>query len=164
MLQNLITWLSNTSLSEVIRGDAWAIPVIQTVHILSISIIIPSAFLIDLRILSLFSQSLPIDTIKRRLLPWLWGSLAIVALSGSLLIAAEPERSLANIAFGIKMSLLIPAVAIAILRQRGMRWELICREGTSSAGMPEKAIAVVSLLLWSGVVFAGRWIAYLGPA
>lgn len=164
MLQNLITWLANTSLSEVIRGAAWAIPVIQTVHILSISVIIPSVFLIDLRILSLFSQSLPIDTIKGRLLPWLWGSLAIVSLSGSLLIAAEPDRSLTNIAFGIKMSLLLPAVAIAIFRHLAMRSEVICREGTSSAGIPDKAIAIVSLLLWSGVVFAGRWIAYLGPA
>ena len=120
-------------------------------------------FLIDLRILGLFSQSLPVDTIKRRLLPWLWGSLAIVALSGSLLIAAEPDRSLTNIAFGIKMSLLIPAVVIAMFRQRGMRWKEICREGTSSAGMPDKVIAVVSLLLWGGVVFAGRWIAYFEP-
>jgi hypothetical protein len=164
MLQNLISWLANTSLSAVIRSATWVIPVIQTVHILSISALISCAFLIDLRILGVFSQSLPIATVTRRLLPWLWGSLGVVAFSGSLLIAGEPERSLTNVAFGVKMSLLIPAVVIAILRRRGMRWKVICRDRTPSAGMPAKVIAVTSLLLWSSVVFAGRWIAYLGPA
>jgi|SRR5581483_10644775 len=162
MLQDTTTWIANTQLSEVLRSVEWVIPAVQTVHILSISAIITCVFLIDLRILSLFSRSLPIDIIKRRLLPWLWGSLAMVALSGSLLIAAEPDRSLTNVAFGIKMSLLIPAVVIAAFRHRGTRWKEICCEGTSSSGMKDKFIAVVSLLLWGGVVFAGRWIAYFG--
>jgi hypothetical protein len=88
---------------------------------------------------------------------------ALLALSGSLLIVAEPERSLTNPVFGVKLALLTAALIATCVLQRGFQENADFWDRTSALQRTGRAVAAVSLLLWSGVVLAGRLIAYLGP-
>jgi hypothetical protein len=77
------------------------------------------------------------------------------------MISAEPARALQNPAFQLKMLLLVLVVGLCVAIGRPLR-----RDGgywSRSAGRRGlvAVLAVTSLLLWVGIVFAGRWIAYL---
>lgn len=131
-------------------------PMVQTVHILGISCVMGSIVLIDLKVLGLALPSQSVPELVRRLMPWTWWALLFVMLSGLTLFVARPGRYLVNPLFGIKFALLIPAVVLAAVFQRLVHANP--GEAKSAGGL--RAIALVSLLLWIGVVLAGRWIAY----
>lgn len=79
-----IDWLTATPLSDALKTHAWAVPAIQTVHILAIAILMGSVLIVDLRLVGLGSRSQTIGDVARRYLPWFWGAFAV------LLVMARP--------------------------------------------------------------------------
>lgn len=135
-------------------------PIVQTIHILSVSAIMGSIVLIDLKVLGLALPSQTTAELVRRLMPWTWWALPWLALSGLMFVFARPGRYMVNPVLGLKFTMLVPAVILAVVFQKaGARapdfWDR-SRGRRISAGV----IAAVSLCLWLGVVLAGRWIAY----
>ena len=160
LVHDLSEWLATTRLSMVIQEVTWIIPLVQTLHILSIAIVISSIFMIDLRLVGIGARSQPTAAVVNRFLPWVWYALIVLLFSGSLLIIGEPARSLENPAFRLKMLMLVTVIVLTVLLQRPLRrnpqfWELNSLRKAASMG-----IAVASLALWTAVLFAGRWIAY----
>ena len=93
-----------------------------------------------------------------RFLPVIWPTLLVLLVTGSLLIIGEPRRALLNATFYLKMALLLVGVVLTAALQRSFastRWE-----GGRVGG---RLAAVVSILVWCGILFAGRWIAYTQP-
>ena len=75
-------------------------------------------------------------------------------MSGALLIIAEPGRAITNPVFYIKMSLLGVAIAITF-------WlASVARRRSEPAGAVHVVAAALVMLIWSGVIVAGRYIAY----
>jgi hypothetical protein len=129
-------------------------PIVQTVHMLSIGCIMGSIVIIDLRVLGLAVPSQSIPEMFRRLMPWVWISLVLLFFSGAMFVVARPGRYFSNPIFGIKFALMLPAIALAVALQRLF--------ASNPASRPSvKIVAALSILLWIGVVLAGRWIAYL---
>lgn len=127
-------------------------PIVQTVHLLGIAIVMSSVVLLDLRILGLALPSQDVPELTRRVMPWVWWTLPVMVLSGLPFVIARPQRYFTNPVFGLKFALLVPAIALAaVLHIIGTR---------KPDSLRTKLIAAVSLLLWVGVVLAGRWIAY----
>jgi hypothetical protein len=160
LLSDLSRWLAATSLSHTIQTTTWIIPTLQTIHILCVAALFSSAVLVDLRIWRLTQRDVPLSDVGRRFLPWVWPVVIVLLLTGSLLIVGEPRRSLLNDTFYIKMALLAFALVLTGLLQ----WSL-----TSAPGFWERDVgrrvagrvaAVASILAWSGIIFAGRFIAY----
>jgi hypothetical protein len=154
-------WLSETQLSLTIQNVAWIIPTVQTVHILSIAIVISSVFMVDLRLLNVIGRSQPTAAYTSRFLPWIWCTLVVLLASGSILIIGEPGRSLENPAFQLKMTLLLIAMAVTFVLHRPIGREPAYWELTGGHKASARVIAVVSLLVWVGIIFCGRWIAYM---
>ncbi len=163
-MKALIHWLGNTELSTLIKTVTWIIPGVQVIHILAISVVVASMGMLDLRLLGWAGKRHSIAEYASRFLPWLWGALLVLLASGSILIIGEPERSLGNLVFQLKMALLLTAVAVTL----GFRG-LLVRDLSAGAsdlrpehGLAAKIVGGVSLCLWVGIVTAGRWIAYAG--
>jgi hypothetical protein len=135
-------------------------PLVQTVHLLSVVAIMGSIVLIDLRVLGLALPSQDAPELARRLLPWTWCALPVLAASGLVFVFAQPHRYFANPVFGIKFALLGPAVLLTLLLQRALGGGDPSRPATASRRAVTKTLALLSLFLWVGVVMAGRWIAY----
>jgi hypothetical protein len=134
-------------------------PIVQTVHLLSIACIAGSIVMIDLKVLGLALPSQNLSELVRRSMPWLWWSLPMLLISGSMFVLARPQRYFVNPVFGIKFALLLPAVLLALVfhlrARRTGYWE-----ESPARRVQAKTIAAVSLLLWIGVLLAGRWIAF----
>jgi|HubBroStandDraft_1064217.scaffolds.fasta_scaffold00118_24 hypothetical protein len=154
------TWLQNTRFSLVIASVAWMIPVLQTIHILAVALVISSAFLLHLRLIGLTRGDQSPDAMARRFLPVIWATLPVLLLTGAILISAEPARSLENPSFGLKMLLLLGAIGLTALYQLKLAGD--CR-ATGGRSLTVKVVAASSLALWTGIVLAGRWIAYTQP-
>lgn len=148
-----------TPLSQLLQNVPWLIPLIQSAHILALSLVFVSAAVVDLRILGVAGRRLALTSVTARFLPWVgWGVLVLLA-TGLLLMVAEPRRALLNPLFQIKMAALTAAAlmtwAIAA-RAPSPAWAELERRGGA------RLLALGSLLLWLAIIGLGRWIAY-GP-
>jgi cytochrome bd-type quinol oxidase subunit 2 len=128
-------------------------PIVQTFHLLGIAVIMSSVVLLDLRILGLALPSQDVQELTRRVMPWVWWTLPVMLLSGSMFVFARPRRYFTNPIFGLKFALLVPAIALAAV----LHFVSVRKPDSWST----KVVAGTSLLLWVGVVLAGRWIAYV---
>ena len=158
MIKEFCDWLGATTLSGLIANNFWVIPTVQTVHIVSIAIVVTSMAMLDFRLLGIAGRAQSVAAVGQRFLPWTWIALVVLLCSGALLIIGEPGRELESPVFWVKMELLAGAVVLtlvvqAVIRRRAGFWE----NHRAVAGIT----AALSLLLWVGIVAAGRWIAYV---
>lgn len=152
-------WLQSTPLSAALGGITWIIPAVQSVHILAVAAVMGSVFAISLRLLGLLERRQPVEQVMDRFLPVIgWGVLVLLA-TGLLLIVGEPTRAMFRPVFWLKMLLVLLGVALAwgaraIVRRGGPA------AGGAAAGGLLRLMAVLALLVWPAIIFAGRWIGY----
>ena len=85
-------------------------------------------------------------------------SFAVNAASGVLLLIAYPTKALTNPLFYIKLLLIAAGLIQAVwLRSHVLRNPVADVEGASTKG---KVMAGASLVIWTGAVAAGRFLAY----
>jgi hypothetical protein len=153
-------WLASTPPSVFIQEhNAWAVPAIQSVHIVGLALVMGSVLMIDLRILGLAWTDQTLGQTIRRFGPWLTGSLWLLRATGLLMVVGEPVRELVTFSFWLKMALVAVGTVVAVAFQRAVRREEQRWEGASRGGSI-KMLAVVTFLVWVGVIFLGRLIAY----
>jgi hypothetical protein len=154
-LHQFSDWLSATSFSQLIQITSWAIPAIQTVHLLALSLLFASALVFSLRIAGLGLVSEPLHLLAARFTRAIWWLLLLLVITGCLLILAEPGRTITNPVFYAKMTMLALAVVITLWLAAVAR-----RQFERPTGLHAFA-AAVGMLLWVGIMFAGRLIAYV---
>ena len=159
-LSEFSKWLAATEDSHVIQTTTWIIPTLQTIHILSVAAVFSAAILVDLRIWRLIERDEPLPEMARRFLPTIWPVLVILLVTGSLLIIGEPRRSLLNSTFYLKMALLVVAILLTIGLQRSISSSPNSWDRDRWRRIVGRFAATVSILVWCGILFAGRWIAY----
>jgi hypothetical protein len=159
-LNDVCGWIDQTALSQAIQVTKWVVPLVQTVHILAIAVVASSVFMIDLRLIGMFWADRPMKDVSSRFLPLVWWPLLILLATGVIMIIGEPARSLKNPAFQLKMTLLVAALIVTGLFQLLQRRNTAFGDLRSGPRAAAATVAVVSMLLWSAIVFAGRWIAY----
>jgi hypothetical protein len=160
-LDSFCKWLAATPLSETIQTVEWIIPAVQTVYILAVAAVMSSVLMIDLRLLGLGARALSIESTAKRFLPFIWWPLPVLLATGATLIIAEPSRALQNPVFVLKMGLLIAAMLVTLICQIPLRRDSAFWDRNASRRRAAVLIAIASLPLWVGIVFAGRWIAYV---
>ena len=158
MIQAFCDWLSNTWLSLRIQDDFWVIPTVQTVHILAIAVVMSSVTMVDLRLLGMAGRGQSLPEVAHRFLPWVWTAIVVLLASGMILIIGEPGRELLSPVFWLKMSMLGCVLLItAAFQYRVNRGAEFWERRRAVAWIT----AIASLVLWVGIVAAGRWIAYV---
>ena len=147
-------WLSSTPLSQVIQRTHGAIASIQVVHIICLATLVGLALSLSLRVAGRGLTAEPLSSLAGRFVPAMWVCLGVLALSGSLLIIAEPFRTIRNPMFYTKMSLLIVAIILTL-------WvSSVARREPERPTIPRIAVAALYMLVWFGIIVAGRFIAY----
>ncbi len=158
MLSQFCVWLSATSLSQHIQDAFWVIPTVQVVHIVSIAIVMTLMAMLDLRLVGVAGRRQSLPDMAARFLPWVWIALVVLLCSGSILIIGEPGRDLLNVVFWVKMSLLATAIVLTFTFQRMLQRNKTFWDRNRAAAV---LLGSVSLVIWVGIVAAGRWIAYV---
>ncbi len=130
-------------------------PVLQTVHLLGLAMLMASAVMMDLRLLSLAGRGQQVQEMLQRLFPWLFWALPIMLLSGLPFLLARPQRYFNNPVFAYKAGFLCLALLATLLL-----WIAFRRGATQQPAWPIKSLALVSLAAWLMTAMSGRWIAY----
>ena len=159
-LHHFCEWLASTPVSNTIQNVAWIIPLTQTVHIICIALLLASAAMLDLRLFGIAGRSDSVAGTAKRLLPWIWGTLPILLLTGVILTVAEPSRELENSTFVKKMILILIAMVVTGALQLALKRDPAFWDATPGRARWAKVLAVASLALFVAIVFAGRLIAY----
>jgi putative copper export protein len=149
-------WIYRTALSGAMREHTWAVPVVQSIHIIAIAVVTGSALVTELRIAGIVAPDESMSVVAQRYLPWMWRALAVLLVTGLLMIIAEPDRTLSNVPFWIKMTLVVTAVLVSVALRRPLLQPL-----SDSGKGPAKSLAWILLALWVAVIFCGRFIAYI---
>jgi len=68
-MRELTLWLTSLPLSAILRRSTWAIPAMQTAHLLALGTLLASIVMIDLRIWGYARSSTLVES-ARRFLPW----------------------------------------------------------------------------------------------
>jgi hypothetical protein len=158
-LNQFCVWLDQTDVSQTIQIKTWIIPTVQTIHILAIAVVMASALMIDLRLIGIVGRDQSLARVTERFLPFVWWPLLILLATGVVMIVGEPARALKNSVFQLKVALILLAVLVTFIVQLLVRKNPAFGDLARARGAP-LAIAAVSVLLWVGIVCAGRWIAY----
>ena len=154
-------WLEQTAVGAGVRQSLWLFPAIETVHLLGMAALIGTIGTLDLRLVGWAMRGTWISDLARRLLPWAWAAFAVQVVTGALLFSSEAVHIYRNPAFRLKLVLIalagVHALIFHFIAGRGLsRWD-----ATGATPAPARVAGFVSLLLWMGVVAAGRWIGFI---
>jgi len=142
-------------------GATWWFPFMESLHVLSLAIMLGAILMLDLRVLGWAALRYPISTLNRELVPWSAAAFLVANVTGLAMFITRASHHVENPAFQIKMLLLLLAgVNIAYFHFRVMRtvsqWD-----SNTRAPLAARLAAVSSLLLWIGVTLAGRWVGHI---
>jgi len=155
-----LVWLETSAPAGAMRNWLWLYPIVEIVHIIGFVVLVGAAVMFDLRLLGV-SRALPASAMARHHLPWARAALLLVVPTGALMFIAHATDFAGNPAFRVKLILLAAAGLNALLFHRGAFRSVTGLESVVAVPATARAAAVVSLVLWVGVIAAGRLLAYL---
>lgn len=156
--------LEASDLAFQIGATGW-FPFIESIHVLAAVLVVGSILMVDLRLTGLAAQRYSVNSLLKEMLPWSWGAFVVAVATGVLLFIVQASNYLANTAFLIKLVLLgLAGLNMLYFHFYVLRSAKPPATGspalTAGAG-PAKLSGALSLLLWSAVMLAGRWIGHL---
>jgi hypothetical protein len=150
--------LEQSSISTAIRESQslFGFYFILTIHTVGLALLVGPNAMIDLRILGIASD-IPIAPFEK----WfkiMWIGFWLNAISGVLLLLAYPTKAFTNPVFYIKLTL----IAFAVWIMHRIRVQVFGESSSAGAATlsRNRALAVWSLVLWTGAITAGRLLAY----
>ena len=152
--------VENWGLSQIIAATNW-FPTLETIHVIAAAMLVGSILWVDLRLIGVAATSHPISTMHTELVRWAWGAFVIAALTGLGMFITRAAGHLENPAFQSKLVLL--GLAGANMTYFHYKVYRHVEEWDTAVNPPVsvKLAGIVSLLLWSGVMLAGRWVGHI---
>lgn len=153
------TWLQDTPFAHWVASDPslLAYPTVLTLHTVGMAIVVGTCVVMDLRLLGI-AGDVPLAALAGapRLV---WTGFVINAATGIALFTTDAEHKAMQTVFFVKLALIFLALAVyARIRKLVFRNRAAIAAPLSAE---VKALAVLSLLLWTGATVAGRLMAYL---
>jgi hypothetical protein len=139
-------------------GSVFSYPLILFLHTVGLSMVAGVNTALDLRILG-FAPGVRLAPMEK-FYPIMWCGFAINAATGVVLLAASASTIAVSGVFWTKMALILLAVIdLQLIRNRIFRDPLLDKRPVPTN---DRFLALVSILLWTGAITAGRLIAYVG--
>ena len=135
-------------------------PLIETTHVLALTLFVGTLAIVDLRLLGFAFRFTRISTVSQSVLPWTVVGFVIMCITGALLFYAIPVRTYHSVWFRLKLIMMALAVINAVhyhyrIGRNQVLWD--------AAPRPPRSVRVtsaISVISWIIVIFTGRMIAY----
>ena len=152
----LFQWLENSGIGATIRGSMVLFPIVGAMHLVALGLFGAAVLLVDMRLIGFGLTSRPVGELEREARPWLLASLIGLIASGFLLFLSESIKCYYSVPFWVKMTCLLSALVFTFTVRR----RVAAANGTPSAPLSGRMTALISLSLWAGVLWGGRWIGF----
>ena len=160
-LYNFCLWLQHTRVGVEVSESLWLFPLIETIHIWGIILLVGTTGVLDLRLLGLILTHERVSDLHHRLIKWTWTGFSVMFITGTFMFASEATKMYENDAFRLKMLLIVVAGLNAVVFERVTFRNVSNWDASARTPGLARAAACVSLVVWVGVIAAGRWIAYV---
>jgi hypothetical protein len=160
-LQDFVRWLAATTPSIWLRSVSSSVPVllvsVQTVHLLGMSVVIAANGFVAIGLLGGLRSHDALASLARRVIPWVVTALALMLVTGIILIVRWPQRILLSPAFVPKLVLVACGTALLFHIARAANRQ---HDGLQVRTPAAMAQALLLVLTWTAAVIAGRWIPF----
>ncbi|MDO8678058.1 MAG: hypothetical protein Q7R30_05780 [Acidobacteriota bacterium] len=156
MLLPFFEWCEQLWLGQFIVGSNWLFPVIESVHLLGLSVLGGAILVVDMRLLGLGLKNHPVTELARDARPWLIGALVVMIATGIPLFLSESVKCYYSQAFWNKMT----ALAIGLVFTFTIRARVTETESVGNTARRQAVVGALSLALWFTVAASGRWIGF----
>lgn len=163
MLQSISDFLSSLNVNAFVGAHDWVWPVCEILHFTGMAVLIGTVGVVDARILGI-GKGISIKSLEK------FVPLGVIAFivnltTGFIFVAGNtpgsPMEYLGNLSFQIKMILvLIAGINLLLFYVTGIAKQVDHLDAEAAAPTGAKVVAVVSLVMWIGVIFMGRMIMY----
>ena len=153
----LFAALGQSALGRYMRTSVWGFAVVEAIHLLAIAVLGGSVLIIDLRLLGVILHKEPARVLSRDLGRLLFGSLAVLILTGIAMVSEEALKCYYSPAFRWKMALLASSVLFYFTLHR----RALIQADQYALTIWARITAIISMSLWLGVGVAGRAIGFL---
>ena len=156
----LLAALESSSLASRIRESLYLFPFIEAAHVIGLTMVFGTIAIIDLRLLGMASADRPFSRMASDIMRWTWAAFALTVMTGLLMFVTNAGVYYHNFFFRAKMAMLacagINILIFELTAVRSMhRWDK-----DAAAPRAGKTVAMVSLVVWIGVIFLGRWVGF----
>ncbi len=153
-------WLATTPGSIALHESRYLYLIVLTVHVLTLSVFVGTAAMVDLRLLGLTMQNVRVSEVMTRLLPWTSAGLLLMMISGTLLFYASPLVRYQNIFFRAKMvTLALAGLNVLVFHhtvyRRVAEWDL-----NPVPPRTARVVGALALTFWAVLILLGRMIPY----
>jgi hypothetical protein len=159
-IESVLAGVEAWPLSINIAESGWLFPTIETLHVLSLVLVVGAIIQLDLRLLGVASRQRGVMQLSEETLPWVWIAFVVAVITGSLMFISSATRYWGLLPFRIKMVLLVLAgLNMAIFHFTAYR---VVHDWNDRIPTPISArvAGALSLTFWIAVVFFGRWIGF----
>ena len=156
----MLEWLAATRWSVALHESIFVWPLLESLHVLCLTLFVGTTAMLDLRLLGAAMTHIPASAFTQRLLPWTRGAFVIMVVTGVVLFTATPVTYYNDLSFRIKLALMAAAGLNVWLFHARTRRRIANWDATVVPPAAARVAALVSLAAWSGVVIAGRLVAY----
>jgi hypothetical protein len=157
---DLIATLEGSGLADLIRENDNLFPLIESVHVLAISLVVGSIVAVDLRLLGLAWTRRAASGVTGGILPLTWTAFVVAASSGSLLFISHATKYLANAYFDTKLLLIVLAGINMLAFQFFGARDQAQWDARVHPPLKVRAAGGISIALWVAIVACGRWIGF----
>lgn len=141
------------------REALYAYPAAEAIHIIGLALLFGSIALVDLRLLGA-GRRVPLQALVSFAVPLSLVGFAVAATAGVAMFTAHAEEFVTQPVFLTKMGLIVAGgINAALLHTGALRDSAWSTSDQAPARV--RAAAVLSLVLWLGVIVCGRLLAYL---
>jgi hypothetical protein len=156
-IADALSFVESSRLAERIRDSLYLFPLIESCHVLGLTMVFGTIAIIDLRLLGIASTRRSFRRIASDVLKWTWAAFGLTVVTGSLMFITNAGVYYHNFFFRTKMILLVLAginmLAFELTAARSMhQWD-----NERAAPPSGRTVAALSLLLWIAIIFLGRW-------
>ncbi len=156
----VVTWLEHRPFAISIAESTWCFPIVETIHVLALTVVVGSVAMMDLRLLGVGNKDRPASEVIAGSLPWAWSAFAVAFVAGSLMFCSKAASYYVNLPFRIKV------VCLALAALNMLVFHLFTARDMPSwdSGKPPlgaRLAATFSLTLWVIIVAAGRWVGFV---
>jgi hypothetical protein len=151
-----VAWLGNTEFSLWLGQSTWRIAWLLTVHLFGLTLLLGSVIIASLHLLGLFQRRKPAPVLRRDIRGVQRAGLVLVLATGALIFTGGAQAYYEGYWFRLKMVLLAVTLLFHFTVYRAVSR---APEGRlPRAAYP--ATGAVMLILWFGVAWSGRAIAF----
>jgi hypothetical protein len=159
-LAAFVASLEGSGLATTIRNSLYLFPLIESVHVIGLTMVFGTILVIDLRLLGLASTRRPFTVVAADMLKWTWLAFGVAGVTGALMFITNASMYYNNSYFRAKMAMLVLSAVNVLVFDMTTRRKIDAWDSQPAAPAGGRTAAALSLAIWISVIFLGRWVGF----